>query len=197
MERDLVTFFLPLYIPAFFDFDQVLLLSAKVVDEGHVDGGLVYLLELHERSERIQGIGPHEIRFRFAASASAIGTVRLQFVVHDDSTGAMLDSLEVALPVLGQQDPVDVATSMSIVAHPDAFLTPEGVSLPKVRSFGFLFGSFVYFFFHLFLPTFDLAILPEYAPSVTELGIFHSLESPLNFHNPLPGPLTLPPFLTH
>ncbi len=116
-------------------YDDTLVVSVDIVNDADVAKDdrtkrLVHLLEGSEREAHITGVGPHEIRFKFAASASVLGTAHIRFAVKT-MDGVLLDSLEAELPVLGQQDPVHVATSMAVVADPNGSAWPEGLVLPK------------------------------------------------------------------
>jgi len=60
-------------------FDEALVLSVHIINEGDTSGiDLVRLLQIDERIERIRGIGPHKIRFKFVASAGSARDCRGQ-----------------------------------------------------------------------------------------------------------------------
>ncbi len=116
-------------------YDEILVVSVEIVNDSGVakddhTKSLVHRLEGSERKAHITGVGPHEIRFKFAASASILGTACIRFAVKT-LDGVLLDSLQADLAVLGQQDPVHVATSMAVVANLNGSAWPEGLVLPK------------------------------------------------------------------
>lgn len=73
-----------------------------------------------------------EVRFQF--EANAIGNATIEFTISLSDSSTISDALQVQLPVLGKQGPVNIATSVAIEPKAGQSVTlQEGLVLPKAE----------------------------------------------------------------
>ncbi|GMH43110.1 hypothetical protein BSKO_11032 [Bryopsis sp. KO-2023] len=97
-----------------------------VGSQGCAEGDLSCLITLEKKVIKSDSDGQVEVRFRF--NAARLGDANI--TIRADAPGGS-DALQMTFPVLGQQEPVRVATSFAIQAKEKSNIWEEGLQFPE------------------------------------------------------------------